>query len=241
MRELDMGERPRPANAVIYARFSTKNQDPRSIDDQFRRCDEYATAEGLTVVTSHKDEAISGCRQDRPGLEQMLAAARKRPLPFLHVLVDDSSRLSRDDIDAKTIVFRTLRAVGVVVHDVSSGERSDDENAELLWGVKGLIDAQYIRDLRKKTHRGLGRRGAGQAHGCGPVRPAQGTAGHPGRRPRRGPAVPPDALGEGPGRCPAGAPSGGRERHAEGGGGRRGHPGLQKHNGRHRWRPLCGR
>jgi len=146
---------PSPANAVTYARFSTKNQDPRSIDDQFRRCDEYATAEGLTVVTSHKDEAISGCRQDRPGLEQMLAAARKRPLPFLHVLVDDSSRLSRDDIDAKTIVFRTLRAVGVVVHDVSSGERSDDENAELLWGVKGLIDAQYIRDLRKKTHRGL--------------------------------------------------------------------------------------
>lgn len=165
MREFDMGEhRPTPANAVIYARFSTKNQDPRSIDDQFRRCEEYAANEGFTVVSRYKDEAISGCRQDRPGLDQMLGAIRKRPLPFLHVLVDDSSRLSRDDIDAKTIVFRTLRAAGVVVHDVSSRVRSDDENAELLWGVKSLIDAQYVRDLRKKTHRGLEGRAIARKH-----------------------------------------------------------------------------
>jgi DNA invertase Pin-like site-specific DNA recombinase len=141
--------------AVIYARFSTKNQDPRTCEDQFRRCEEYATTEDLTVVAKYRDEGISGCRQDRPGLEQLLTLAQKRPVPFRHLLVDDSSRLSRDDIDAKTIVFRTLRAVGVVVHDVSSHMRSDDDNAELLWGVKGLIDAQYVRDLRKKTHRGL--------------------------------------------------------------------------------------
>jgi DNA invertase Pin-like site-specific DNA recombinase len=142
-------------SAVIYARFSTRNQDPRTCDDQFRRCEEYATTESFTVVGRYKDEGISGCRQDRPGLEQLLGLVRKKPLPFHHVLVDDSSRLSRDDIDAKTIVFRTLRAAGVVVHDVSSRMRSDDGNAELLWGVKGLIDAQYVRDLRKKTHRGL--------------------------------------------------------------------------------------
>ena len=141
--------------AVNYARFSTKNQDPRTIVDQFRRCEEYAAAEELKVVAWYEDQGISGCRQDRPGLEQLLSAAQKRPLPFRHLLVDDASRLSRDDIDAKTIVFRTLRAVGVVVHDVSSHMRSDDDNAELLWGVKGLIDAQYVRDLRKKTHRGL--------------------------------------------------------------------------------------
>jgi hypothetical protein len=42
--------------------------------------------------------------------------------------------------------------------------RSDDENAELLWGVKGLIDAQYIRDLRKKTHRGLEGRALAKKH-----------------------------------------------------------------------------
>lgn len=159
-----MGERANLDNAVIYARFSTKNQDPRSIDDQFRRCEEYAAAEGLKIVARYKDEGISGCRQDRPGLDQFLAAAGKRPVPFRHLLVDDSSRLSRDDIDAKTIVFRTLRAVGVVVHDVSSRVRSDDETAELLWGVKGLIDAQYVRDLRKKTHRGLEGRALAGCH-----------------------------------------------------------------------------
>ncbi|WP_243336665.1 recombinase family protein [Anaeromyxobacter soli] len=161
-----MGERENLDCAVVYARFSTKKQDPRSIDDQFRRCEEYAGAEGLKVVSHFKDEGISGSRQDRPGLELLLSSLRKRPLPFCHVLVDDSSRLSRDDIDAKTIVFRTLRGAGVVVHDVSSRTRSDDDNAELLWGVKGLIDAQYVRDLRKKTHRGLeGRALAGKHTG----------------------------------------------------------------------------
>jgi len=139
--------------AVIYTRYSTDRQDPRSIGDQNRTCEEYARDEGLSVVARFADEALSGTRDDRPGLERLLRRAKQ--LPFHHLLIDDSSRLSRDDIDAKTLVFRTLRALGIVVHEVSSGLRSDDENAELLWGVKGLIDAQYIRDLRKKTHRGL--------------------------------------------------------------------------------------
>ncbi len=41
--------------AVIYARFSTKNQDPRSIEDQFRRCEEYATDEGFRVVARYNE------------------------------------------------------------------------------------------------------------------------------------------------------------------------------------------
>jgi site-specific DNA recombinase len=164
MKESNMGDHQHHEPAVIYGRYSTQRQDPRSIEDQFRRCEEYASVEGFTIVGRYKDEAISGCRQDRPGLDHMVAAIRKRPLPFLHVLVDDSSRLSRDDIDAKTIVFWTLRAVGVVVHDVSSGVRSDDENAELVWGIKGIVDAQYVRDLRKKTHRGLEGRALARKH-----------------------------------------------------------------------------
>lgn len=36
--------------------------------------------------------------------------------------------------------------------------------ADACWGVKGLIDAQYVRDLRKKTHRGLQGRALAKKH-----------------------------------------------------------------------------
>ncbi|HEX9241514.1 MAG TPA: recombinase family protein [Anaeromyxobacter sp.] len=141
--------------AVIYARFSTKNQDPRSIDDQVRNCTRYAQDEGLTWILVLKDEAISGAGDDRPGLDQLRALAKKKPLVFRHVVIDDSSRLSRDNIDAQTLVFREFKAAGIVVHDVAGKLRSDDENAEMVWGFRGIIDAMYVRDMRKKVIRGM--------------------------------------------------------------------------------------
>jgi DNA invertase Pin-like site-specific DNA recombinase len=141
--------------AIIYARFSTKNQDPRSIDDQVRNCTRYAQDEGLTCILVLRDEAISGASDDRPGLDQLRALAKQKRLVFRHVIIDDSSRLSRDSIDAQTLVFREFKAAGIVVHDVAGKLRSDDENAEMVWGFRGIIDAMYVRDMRKKVIRGM--------------------------------------------------------------------------------------
>lgn len=141
--------------AVIYARFSTKNQDPRSIDDQARNCTRYAQDEGLTCILVLKDEAVSGAGDDRPGLDHLRTLAKQQPLVFRHVIVDDSSRLSRDNIDAQTLVFREFKAAGIVVHDVAGKLRSDDESAEMVWGFRGIIDAMYVRDMRKKVIRGM--------------------------------------------------------------------------------------
>lgn len=141
--------------AVIYARFSTKNQDPRSIEDQQRNCTRYAQDEGLTCILVLKDEGISGAGDNRPGLDQLRALARKKPAFFKHIIIDDSSRLSRDNIDAQTLVFREFKAAGIVVHDVAGKLRSDDGNAEMVWGFRGIIDAMYVRDMRKKVIRGM--------------------------------------------------------------------------------------
>ncbi|HET8540171.1 MAG TPA: recombinase family protein [Anaeromyxobacter sp.] len=141
--------------AVIYARFSTKNQDPRSVEDQQRNCLRYAQDEGLTCILVLKDEGISGAGDDRPGLNQLREIARKKPPVFRHIIIDDSSRLSRDNIDAQTLVFREFKAAGIVVHDVAGKLRSDDESAEMVWGFRGIIDAMYVRDMRKKVIRGM--------------------------------------------------------------------------------------
>lgn len=81
---------------AVYARFSTEKQSPLSIEDQVRKCCEYARQHGWSVVDSHiySDEAVSGATDDRSGLRRMLAAAVSREKPFDVVLVDDTSRLS---------------------------------------------------------------------------------------------------------------------------------------------------
>src|SRR5262245_31310907 len=86
----------------IYARFSTDLQRSTSIDDQIAATRQYAEARGWHVVAEHvhTDAAISGSSLDRPGIRALLDAVGRRPSPFDVLLVDDSSRVSRDLADA---------------------------------------------------------------------------------------------------------------------------------------------
>jgi Resolvase, N terminal domain len=78
-----------PMKVAIYARYSSDNQRPESIDDQVRACQELAAARGYVVDPAHiyRDEAKSGVLKDRPGLEALLSAARAHQVGA--VLVDD--------------------------------------------------------------------------------------------------------------------------------------------------------
>src|SRR5918996_1679597 len=125
------------SGAVIYARFSTDRQDARSIDDQVRRCREYAARSGNKVVDVFSDAAVSGSHIERDGLQRLLTAARSKR--FNAVLVDDLSRLSRDLWDMGQIVFRDLAALDVRVIDVTTGVASTDASARTMFGVQGLV------------------------------------------------------------------------------------------------------
>jgi DNA invertase Pin-like site-specific DNA recombinase len=105
--------------AVTYCRFSTDRQDSRSIDDQARRCREFAAQRELFVTKVYADAAKSGATMDRAQLQQLLHDATKKR--FEVVLVDDLSRLSRDLGDTWRIVFQDLAAVDVRVIDVETG------------------------------------------------------------------------------------------------------------------------
>lgn len=48
--------------AVIYARYSSDNQREESIDGQLRECMEYAKFNGIDVVNSYIDRALSARR-----------------------------------------------------------------------------------------------------------------------------------------------------------------------------------
>ena len=141
---------------AAYARVSTSMQNPLSPDDQLRKCREFATKEGWDVLDSqvYVDEAVSGVGADRPQLTRMMEAAVSMPRPFDAILVDDSSRLSRNLSDAMRI-FERLNFAGVRVVAVSQGIDSKNEQADVLVTVHGLIDSLYVKELAKKTHRGM--------------------------------------------------------------------------------------
>ena len=141
---------------AAYARYSSDLQSPRSIDDQLRICREYALARGFLFLEEHVyvDEALSGVGADRPGLGRLLNTALSSARPFDIILLDDSSRLARNTKDALTF-FEQLNFAGIRLIAVSQGIDSDNEQAHVLVTVHGMVDSLYVKELAKKTHRGL--------------------------------------------------------------------------------------
>lgn len=141
---------------AVYARFSSEKQSPLSIEDQVRKCREHAERRGWSVLDSHiySDEAVSGATDDRRGLRGMLAAATSKEKPFDAVLCDDTSRISRTLKDSFTI-HDELRFAGVRLIFVSQGIDTESEQAEVLLATHGIVDSLYIRELAKKTRRGV--------------------------------------------------------------------------------------
>ena len=134
--------------AVIYARYSTENQDARSIEDQERRCRAFAVARGLQVGGRLLGRSGLG---HHDGSARTCSACWPTPTParFKAVVVDDLSRLSRDRTDS-AVVVRQLDDLGVQVVDAETGATSDDEASDVVFAVKGIVNAEYVKAIRRQ-------------------------------------------------------------------------------------------
>ena len=139
--------------AAIYARYSSENQRPESIEDQINSCRRFAKERGYTILEEqiYCDRATSGARRDRAGLNALTAQSEAQD--FEIVLVDDLSRLARDNYLMLTIIAE-LRFHGVRVLSVADGLDSDDDEASLGIQIRGVFNELQLADLRKKTLRG---------------------------------------------------------------------------------------
>jgi len=99
--------------AAIYLRVSTLDQNP---DTQRLDLEQLATQRGLEVVKTYTDHGVSGTRVRRPGLDQLLADARRGQ--FDVVLVWAADRLARsvkhflevlDELNHLSIEFVSFR------------------------------------------------------------------------------------------------------------------------------------
>lgn len=146
---------------AAYARFSSDQQRDASLEDQLRNCRAYCARMGWPAPIEFSDAAMSGARSDRPGYQRLLAQAPQ----FDVILVDDLSRLSRDSIEAQTVVKR-LTFAGVRLLGVSDGVDTGRKGHGIEVGLRGIMSEVYLADLADKTHRGLtGRALAGSSAG----------------------------------------------------------------------------
>ncbi|MGO8868334.1 MAG: recombinase family protein [Alphaproteobacteria bacterium] len=156
---------------ALYARYSTDNQSANSIEDQFRICREHADRQEWKVIATYHDAAISGASVIlRPGVQALLQDAQRGK--FEVVLAEALDRVSRDQADVATL-FKHLRFAGVQIVTLSEGEIS-----ELHVGLKGTMNALFLKDLAAKTHRGIrgrvekGKSGGGLCYGYDVVKHA---------------------------------------------------------------------
>lgn len=137
---------------AVYARYSSENQREASIEDQTRNCEKRATQEGWSVTHRYQDKAISGSTNVRPGYQQLLADAEAKC--FNIVLVDDFSRLSRDQVESEQVRRRMVHW-GCRLIGVTDGIDTASKGHKLQAGMKGLMNDIFLDDLRERTHRGM--------------------------------------------------------------------------------------
>jgi site-specific DNA recombinase len=155
-----------------YARYSSDQQRAASITDQQRICREFATRQGWIVVAEFADAAASGASLMRPGFQGLMSAALAGT--FDVVLAESLDRFSCDQEDTAGL-FKRLSFAGVRIVTVCEGDIG-----HLHVGLKGTMNALFLKDLAEKTRRGLrgrveaGRSGGGVSYGYRVVRVLEG-------------------------------------------------------------------
>ena len=128
--------------AVIYARYSSDLQRDASIDDQVRMCRARIEQEGWQYLHTYTDRARSGASALRPAYQSLLQDARQGQFDI--VVSESLDRLSRDQEDVAGL-FKRLCFAGISLFTLAEGEIS-----ELHVGLKGTMNALFLKDLAQK-------------------------------------------------------------------------------------------
>ena len=117
-----------------------------------------AKQQGWTITQEYADAAMSGATLLRPGFQALMRSALAKKVDI--VLAESLDRFSRDQEDTAAL-FKRLSFAGVRIVTLSEGDIG-----HLHVGLKGTMNALYLKDLADKTRRGLrGRVEAGKSGG----------------------------------------------------------------------------
>lgn len=135
---------------VIYVCYSSDSQREESIEGQIRECKEYAERNGITIVGTYIDRALSAKTDNRPEFQRMIKDSSKRL--FEVVLVWKLDRFSRNRYDS-ALNKATLRKNGVKVISAKENISDGPEGIILESMLEGYAE-YYSAELSEKIHRG---------------------------------------------------------------------------------------
>lgn len=139
------------STTAIYARYSSSVQNDASIEQQIAECEAYARANKLVIVATYEDRAISGKKDNRPGLQRMLRAADRHEFQVL--LAYKSNRISRNMTNALRYEERLAQAGVRVVY--CKEEFGDNATGRFMLRTMMNMNQFYSENMAEDIKRGL--------------------------------------------------------------------------------------
>jgi DNA invertase Pin-like site-specific DNA recombinase len=137
--------------AGIYARVSTTDQ---TCENQLLELRRYCEARGWAIVREFVDQGVSGAKERRPALDDLVKDAKRRRFDVLVVWRLD--RLGRN-LRHLILLLDDLQATGVAFVSLSEGIDATTPAGRLQLHVLGAI-AEFERDrIRERVVAGLDR------------------------------------------------------------------------------------
>ena len=138
-------------NVVIYARYSSHNQNEQSIEGQIQVCMEFAERNGYNVIGLYKDEAKSGTSDNRPQFQKMIADSASGA--FEGILVYQLDRFARKRYDSATNKAK-LKKNGVLIFYAKEAIPDGPEGIILEAVMEGYAE-YYSENLSQNVKRGF--------------------------------------------------------------------------------------
>ena len=137
--------------AVIYARFSSHKQQETSIEGQIKVCEDYARREGIEIIDTYIDRAISGTTDKRPGFNKMILDSSSGE--FNYIIVYKLDRFARNRLDSA--IYKQMLSKNGVKLKSAMEPISEAPEGILLEGMLESYNEYYSKELSQKTKRGM--------------------------------------------------------------------------------------
>ncbi|MCL2279437.1 MAG: recombinase family protein [Oscillospiraceae bacterium] len=137
--------------AVIYARYSSDGQREESIEGQLRECKAFAEKNGMAILSTYIDRALSAKTDNRPEFQRMVKDSAEQL--FDAVIVWKLDRFARNRYDSAHYKS-TLRKNGVKVISATEAIAEDSTGILLESLLEGYAEF-YSVELSEKVVRGL--------------------------------------------------------------------------------------
>lgn len=140
-----------PRRVAIYARVSTNDQ---TADNQLRALREHAERAGWQIVSEFVDSAVSGTREKRPGLDALMADARRRKFDLVAVAALD--RLGRNLRHLVTLLDE-FQHLGVGLVSLREALDLTSPIGRAMFALVGVLAEVERAWIVERTHAGLRR------------------------------------------------------------------------------------